>query len=130
MPHGTTNADWPYFCCSENLILLLGFHKSRAAHGKVIIKLVHKHGYSSFVVYFHKLYTYFYFLSIDLWKKLAKIRKNNFSFNHAHSYFFDEIAEALIVLCFWYCIPLKEQVKGILLFPAFVNWKLLNNVDL
>ena len=49
-PNGTTNADWPYFCCSENLILLLGFHKSRAAHSKVIIKLVHKHGYSSFVI--------------------------------------------------------------------------------
>ena len=51
-PSGTTNADWPYFCYSENLILLLGFHKSRAVHSKVIIiKLVHKHGYSSFVVY-------------------------------------------------------------------------------
>ena len=49
-PNGTTNSDWPYFCYSENMFLLLGFHKSRAAHSKVIIiNLVHKHGYSSFV---------------------------------------------------------------------------------
>ena len=64
MLKSTTNADCPYFCCSENLILLLGFHKSRAAHGKVIIKLVHKHGYSSFVICCDTLYSYFENLSI------------------------------------------------------------------
>lgn len=65
MLKSTTNADCPYFCYSENLILLLGFHKSRAAHGKVIIiKLVHKHGYSSFVICCDTLYSYFENLSI------------------------------------------------------------------
>ena len=66
MPQRHDECGLTVFCCSENLILLLGFHKSRAAHSKVIIKLVRKHGYSSFVVCFYKLYTCFYFLSIDL----------------------------------------------------------------
>ena len=74
-PNGTTNADWPYFCCSENLILLLGFHKSRAAHSKVIIiKLVHKHGYSSFVIYCDTLYTHLGNLSIGFLKVIDENR--------------------------------------------------------
>ena len=51
------------------LILYLGFHKSRAAHSKVIIKkLVHKHGYSSFVICCDTLYSYFENLSIGFVK--------------------------------------------------------------
>ena len=48
MLKSTTNADCPYFVIHGYLSSLEFNH--RAAHSKVIIiKLIHKHGYSSFV---------------------------------------------------------------------------------
>ena len=75
MPQRHDECGLTVFCYSENLILLLGFHKSRAAHGKVIIiKLVHKHGYSSFVICCDTLYSYFENLSIGFLKVIDENR--------------------------------------------------------
>ena len=76
MLKSTTNADCPYFVIQG--YLSSHEYNHRAAHSKVIIiKLVHKHGYFSFVICCDTLYTHLENLSIAfvkvIYEKAAEI---------------------------------------------------------
>ena len=75
MPQWHAECGLTVFLLFRKYVLTSRISQSRAAHGKVIIiKLVHKHGYSSFVIYCDTLYTHLGNLSIGFLKVIDENR--------------------------------------------------------